>query len=97
MKIYEFSIVHRHAIKPERDVKVRFNNEDVKAICAQALDWLTLNLKSKVQYQWEMPVEKHVMTGIQMSGTATDGQGIISNSIPGLIVKVRRVLKAGKA
>ncbi len=97
MKEYEFSLVHRHAASHEKNVKVKYQGDNAAQICEQAVAWLHLNLRPKIQYQWELPSAATVLSGMESTAASADHSGIISNKISGLLIKVRQVVKPVRA
>lgn len=92
MKTYEFSLIHRMASKAAQNVKVQIEGETVQKVSEQAVLWLGQNLRSKIQYQWELPGDAMVIAAIGKTAESADRTSVVSNMIAGLIISVREVV-----
>ena len=92
MKTYEFSLVHRMASKAGQNVKVQIEGETVQKVSEQAVLWLGQNLRSKIQYQWELPSDATVIAAIGKTVDSVDRTSVVSNMIAGLVISVREVV-----
>ena len=92
MKTYEFSLVHRMASKADKNVKAQIEGESLQSVCEQAVLWLGQNLRSKIQYQWELPSGPTVLAAMNKTADSADRSSVVSNMISGLIISVREVV-----
>ena len=97
MKIFEFALVFRHTSRTDKNLKVRFQGDDLRVIGDQACVWFGQHLRTKVEHRWQLPTIEEILAGIDRSGTDPESCGIISNAIDGIILKVRQVLKPSAA
>ena len=96
MKTYEFAISHYRATKTSKDLSTSIEAETIEAVGELGFQWITQNLKSKIQYQWELPSIKQVLTGMQLSVAKPGENCVVSNAIAGLSVTVKHVLATTK-
>lgn len=96
MKTYEFAISHYRATKTSKDLSTSIEGETIEAVGELGFQWITQNLKSKIQYQWELPSLKQVLTGMQLSETKPGENCVVSNAIAGLSVTVKHVVATAK-
>lgn len=97
METFEFSLVFRHTSRTDKNLKVRFQGNESRRIGDQAQAWFGQHLRAKVEHQWQLPSSGAILAGMEASAGNPDGSGIISNTIDGIIAKVRRVVKPSAA
>ena len=97
MKTFDFAISHYRATKTSKDLSTSIAAETIEAVGELGFQWITQNLKSKIQYQWELPTVKQVLTGMQASLSKPGENCVVSNAIAGLSVTVKHVVATAKA
>ena len=97
MKTFEFSLVFRHTSRTDKNLKIQLQGDDCRTIGDQACAWFGQHLRAKVEHSWQLPTSEAILAEINRSAAAPDGSGIISNTIDGIIAKVRHVVRPSAA
>lgn len=97
MKTFEFSVIFRHTSRTDKNLKVQFQGNDNRQIGDLAFAWFGQHLRTKVQYEWQIPSSAAILDGINRSAMEPNASGVISNAVDGILMKVRHVVKTSSA